>query len=93
MTERKGLLARAAQRIRKAGKPEPNVPAVVERGPAQHGDDDRMHISGDVEGTRRDDGSTGRDCGATSVEGQHSEAGATSEELDRGSQRRRRDDV
>ena len=57
MTERKGFFERAAERIRKPAKPETMpTPEIVERGPAQHSDDDRMHISGDPAGSsRRDD--------------------------------------
>lgn len=53
MSERKGFFERAAERLRKPAKPPTNEPPiVVERGPAQHVDDGRMHISGG-----RDDGS------------------------------------
>lgn len=48
MSDRKGLFQRAVDRLRKRPAGSNNID--VERGPATHPDDDRMHISGNVDG-------------------------------------------
>jgi hypothetical protein len=63
MNDRKGFFQRAADRIKN------RKPNMIERGPEMHPDDDRMHISGKVDGiSRNDDGSTGRDRAGADIE-------------------------
>jgi hypothetical protein len=64
---------------------EKKKPKYEERGPAQHPDDDRMHISGDPNGiSRRDDGSSSSDRANPNIERGGGEKRQSPEELDRG---------
>lgn len=69
MTPRKGIVRRVADRIRNRKEPTNRKAPMIERGPAEHPDDERMYISGKVDGiSHGDDGSTGRDRAGADIE-------------------------
>jgi hypothetical protein len=81
MNEKKGLFARAADRLR---RPPERKPEIIERGPLEHADDGNLHASEAHESgiSRRDDGHAGKERVAVDIE-RDNRAGK-SEELDRG---------
>jgi hypothetical protein len=86
MSERKGLFARAVERLR--GGPPTSRNESVERGPLTHGDDGYLHASGI---SRRDDGHIGRERTGRDIE-RDRESGPA-EELDRGYGDRRNSEI
>lgn len=90
MSTIKGILARAAERLR---RPRTNdstdaAPDFEERGPLTHADDGNLHASGI---SRRDDGHLGKERVGRDIE-RDREAGPA-EELDRGYDDRRNSEI